>query len=759
MAEELVATDAAQDAALDHAPVSLGHWGAFRAEVKQGRLVRAVPLGGADPAMIGAWPELVHSPERIDRPHVRRGWLDGGPAPSDMRGRDEMVPVDWDVALDLAADEIARMHRAHGPTAILGGSYGWSSAGRLHHARSQLRRFLAAAGGFTDQVGNYSWGAAAVILPHVLGSAAAVSHASTSWQSIAGHSDAVIAFGGLNPKNWRVTSGGAVDHPLPDLVARAQARGCHFTVLSPLAQDVPEGLEATLIQPRPGSDTAIMLALAHEAWVSGRADRDFLARYTTGHEQLVAYLTGAADGTAKTLDWAAALADIPVGTLRALWQRIREGRVMLTASWSLQRAEHGEQSYWALIALAAMLGQIGLPGGGFSFGYGSMGSVGANARRGYVPTFPGLPNAGMAIPAAAFADALLHPGAPLPFDGREITLPDLRMIYWAGGNPFHHAQDLGKVQAAWARAETVIVHEPWWTATARRADIVFPATTSAERADIGGTSRDPHVVYMAPLVPPQGQARNDRDIFAALAGRLGCRAAYDEGLDEEGWLRRMWQASEAQGAAEGIAVPSFEALRQQGIWRVPAPDGPEVMLAGFRAAPEAQPLPTPSGRIELFSERVAGFGYADQPGHAIFHAPAEWLGTAAKGQFHLVTHQPERQLHGQLWQTSAGMSGAPAPVRINPADAADHGISRGQVVRLENARGACRATALPDPGLRRGVLVMPTGAWFQPDPAGGAERNGNPNVLTSDRRTSRLAQATAALSALVRLAPEPDQTH
>lgn len=758
MAGDMIQTDTpADDTAAtgpgDLGPVSLAHWGAFRAEVKEGRLVSAAPLNGADPEMVGAWPDLVHSPLRIDRPHIRRGWLENGPGRSDARGRDDMIPVDWDTALDLAAGELDRMYRDHGPTAVMGGSYGWSSAGRLHHARSQVRRFLAAAGGFTDQQWNYSWGAAAAILPHVVGSIESVSHASTSWESIAAHTDRVVAFGGLNPKNWRVSSGGSVGQTTPDLVAKAQARGCRFTVISPLAQDVPPGLEAELIQPRPGSDTAIMLALAHEAWISGRADQAFLEAYTTGHEALVAYLTGQTDGTAKTLAWAAEQADVPLAQLQALWEQIREGRVMLSAAWSLQRADHGEQPFWALIALAAMLGQIGLPGGGFTFGYGSMGGVGVNARRGYVPSLPGLVNKGMSIPVAAWADAILHPGETLEFNGQRITLPDIRMIYWAGGNPFHHAQDLSKVQEAWSRAETIIVHEPWWTPTARRADIVFPATTTAERNDIGGTSRDHFVAFMRALVPPQGEARNDRDIFAALADRLGCRYTFDEGLSEDGWLRRMWAGSQARGVKEGIEVPDFESFRDMGLWPVPAPEGPEVLMEGFRADPKGNRLATPSGRIELFSQAIADFGYEETPGHPHFAPPVEWLGSAEEGQFHLVTNQPEKQLHSQLWHTHAGMSGAPAPLRINPTDMGD--MQAGDTVRLWNDRGSCLATLRPDTGVRRGVLVMPTGGWFDPDPQTGIERNGNPNVLTSDRRTSRLGQASAALSALVRIEPEP----
>jgi biotin/methionine sulfoxide reductase len=370
-----------------------------------------------------------------------------------------------------------------------------------------------------------------------------------------------------------------------------------------------------------------------------------------------------------------------------------------------------------------------------------------------VPNFPGLPNRGTSIPVAAFADALLHPGETLDFNGRTLTLPDLRMIYWAGGNPFHHAQDLGKVQAAWARAETVVVHEPWWTPTAQRADIVLPATTTAERNDIGGTSRDPYVVFMPRLVAPQGQARNDRDIFADLAARLGCREAFDEGLDEEGWLRRLWAQTEARGLREGVAVPTFDALRKAGFWQVPAPEGTEVMLSDFREDPDTHALPTPSGRIELYSATIAGFGYADQPGHPVFLAPQEWLGSAGEGELHLVTNQPAKQLHSQLWQTPAGMHGAPAPVQLNPDDAAARNIREGSVVRVFNGRGACRATAILDPSVRPGVVVMPTGAWFAPDARSGTERNGNPNVLTSDRRTSRIGQACAALSALVRVAP------
>ncbi|MCR4265888.1 molybdopterin-dependent oxidoreductase [Nitratireductor sp. ZSWI3] len=735
---------------------SLSHWGAFEATVEDGRLVAARPWadGGADPQMIGVWPDLVYSESRIDRPHVREGFLrDRERAGGEGRGRERMVAVDWDTALALVAEQLQRVHAEHGAASVFGGSYGWSSAGRFHHARTQIRRFLAAAGGFTDQVGNYSWGAANAILPHILGDAEAVSGAATGWETIAAESDVVVAFGGLNPKNWRVTSGGAGHHHMPRHIAEARRRGVKFIIVSPFAGDCPEGLDATFVAPRPNTDTAIMLALAHQALVEGRPDLSFLERYTEGHEAFLDYLRGAADGVPKTLSWAAGLCDVPEAELSALWRTIRQGRVMLTASWSLQRADHGEQPFWALIALAAMLGQIGLPGGGFCFGYGSLNGVGAAARRGFVPAMEGLPNpAGSAVPVASFIEAFLNPGGQIPFNGRTVVFPDVRLVYWAGGNPFHHAQDLFKLEAAWRRPEAIIVHEPWWTSTARRADIVLPATTSAERNDLGGSSRDPFVFAMPKLIEPLAEARDDFVIFRDLADRLGCRTVFDEGLDEMQWLRRLWAKTQARGGRAGLDIPSFETFWKDGLWAVPAPDAPEVLLEAYRRDPEAHPLKTPSGRIELFSRVIAGFAYADAPPHAVWREPREWLGAARDGELHLVTNQPEKRLHSQLYQTRR--KNAPETVEINRRDAEARGIGDGDVVRLWNERGACLAIARVGERVRHGVLVMPTGAWFEPDEqAERLEVNGNPNVLTADRRTSALGQACAALSALVRIEP------
>ena len=738
--------------------ISLTHWGPFIAEVEDGRVIatRPVPGSGASERMIGALPEALYSPLRISQPMVRRDYLrKREKSDTSLRGTDDYVPLSWDEVTSLVAAETGRVREQHGDASVFGGSYGWSSAGRFHHARTQVRRFLGAAGGFTDQSGNYSWGAAQFILPHVLGDHAAVSSDATSWKSISEHADLVVAFGGLNPKNWHVTSGGGGDYHLPDWTRKAKARGVRFVSVSPLKGDAPDWLEADWIAPRPNTDTAIILGLAQHLLATDRHDSAFLERYCDGWPAFRDYLTGAADSIAKTPDWAATIAGIPVAQIIGLAEALTTGRTLLTASWSLQRSDHGEQPFWALIALAAMLGQIGLPGGGFGFGYGSMNGVGAVRRKGVMPSMPMTANpANSTIPVARISDALLHPGAEIAFNGQTIRYPDIRLIQWAGGNPFHHQQDLRRLERAWQKPETIIVQDSWWTPAAKRADIVLPATTALERSDIGGTSRDSHIIAMQQIVAPVGQARNDFDMLADIAEAMGCREAFTDGLDSAGWLDRLYDKMAANGRRQGLTPPDRASFWRDGGWTLPPPAEDEVMLSAFREAPDQHPLKTPSGRIQLVSPAIAAFGYDDCPAHPAWLEPAEWLGAAGADELHLLTHQPRYRLHSQLGQTSGGTSeqiDGREPVLINPRDAADRDIRQHDAVRLYNQRGACLASAVLSEDVRRGVVIMQTGSWFNPDATGALDLQGNPNMLTRDAGASRLSQAPTAQTALVRI--------
>ncbi|MGH7031392.1 MAG: molybdopterin-dependent oxidoreductase, partial [Stellaceae bacterium] len=528
-------------------------------------------------------------------------------------------------------------------------SQGWSSAGLFHEARGQLRRFLAACGGFVDQTSNYSFGAALTFLPHILGSAQAVAGPLTSWSSIAKHTRLFVLFGGANPKNTQVAKGGCAWHGTSGWVAALARAGVRVVNVSPIREDGPDAVAPEWIAIRPNTDAAMMLALAHTLVAEGRHDAAFLARYCRGFERVLPYLTGAADGVAKDAAWAEPITGVPAQTIRALARQMAAERTMLTASWSLQRADHGEQAYWALVLLAACLGQIGLPGGGFGFGYGSSGNIAEPPPLYAGPSMPSLRNpAGLAIPAARIADCLLHPGERYDYDGASATYPDIRLVYWAGGNPFHHHQDLNRLRRAWRRPETIIVHEPWWTATARHADIVLPATTTLERNDIGCSPRDRFVIAMHRAIDPVGEARNDFDILRELARRLGCEDAFAEGRDEAEWLRHIY--GQFRERARSNLVPELDAFWEKGWIEIPRASEEYVLLADFRADPEGRKLRTPSGRIELYSEAIAAFNYDDCPPHPAWIEPAEWLGAKEAAQFplHLVSSQPRHKLHSQM---------------------------------------------------------------------------------------------------------------
>ncbi|MBF6193730.1 molybdopterin guanine dinucleotide-containing S/N-oxide reductase [Nocardia sp. CDC186] len=736
----------------------LTHWGAFEADSDGERLTEVRPWRG-DPEpmpLIGNVASAQHHPTRIDRPYVRRGWLENGPGPG-PRGSEAFVPVSWERALDLLAGELGRVYRRYGAAAVFGGSYGWASAGRFHHAQSQLHRFLNCLGGYVRHVNSYSLGTSTVLLPYVIGDIGWVTQQATAKAVLAEHSELVVAFGGLSPKNAAVSPGGVSRHNMRGWITAARDRGCRFVSISPLRDDTPPESAAEWIAPVPGTDVAMMLALAQVLDAEGLADQKFLREYTVGYDRFAAYLRGSADGVVKNPEWAEAITGVRAERIRMLAREMAAARTLVTVSWSLQRARHGEQPVWAGVVLAAMLGQIGLPGGGFGHGYGSAAGVGEPAR-GPVPRLPqGRNGVDAFIPVARIADMLLNPGAPYRYNGRELVYPDVRLVYWCGGNPFHHHQDLARLRAAFGRPDTVVVHDAFWTATARHADIVLPSTMSIERDDFGAGEGDRSLFAMRALTRPPADARDDFRIFAETADRLGVGKEFTEGRSVAEWLRHLYERWRAERSDAGHDFPDFDLFWSGEAIELPVPDPRQVLAADFRADPDRYPLATPSGKIEIFSTTIDGFGYADCPPHPVWLEPEEWLGGRVAQRFpvQLVANQPRTKLHSQLdvgaYSQSVKISGR-EPIRMHPADAGARGLCAGDIVRVFNDRGSCLAGLVVDEGVRPGVAQLSTGAWYDPDPADPAFcRHGNPNVLIADRPSSTLSQGCAGQLTMVQI--------
>ena len=159
-------------------------------------------------------------------------------------------------------------------------------------------------------------------------------------------------------------------------------------------------------------------------------------------------------------------------------------------------------------------------------------------------------------------EMLVNPGKPFDFNGTRANYPDVKLAYWVGGNPFAHQQDRNRMVKAWRNLETFIVHDFQWTATARHADIVLPATTSYERNDIEqiGDYSLSYILAMKKVIEPVFEARNDYDIFAAIAERLGKGDAFTQGRSEMDWIRSFYEAARVEARGKDMEMPVFDAF-------------------------------------------------------------------------------------------------------------------------------------------------------------------------------------------------------
>lgn len=733
------------------------HWGAYTILVRDGKLIgiEAAPDDPAPSPVIQSVKQWADPELRVLKPMVRRGWLEKKENSNrSLRGEEPFVAVSWEEATDLVAGEIDRVRTYFGNASIFAGSYGWTSAGRFQHAATLLKRMLNLVGGFTNHVDTYSIAAGPVILRHVLGSDEACYGQGSTLDTVAEHTETLVVFGSIAPRTAQSEAGSVARHLIEGYLRDIAQRGVRVVLVSPVRDDLPEWVNAEWWPIRPNTDAALMLGLSGEILKAGKHDRQFLERYCSGSERLLGYLRGDLDGRCKDAEWAAGICGLSAAQIRSLAPRLVDTRSMLSVSWSLQRAQHGEQPYWAALALAAITGQVGLPGGGVSYGYGSTAGNGAPIGIGRSPGMSQLQNPiDSFIPVSRITEMLLNPGKTFTYQGETRQFPDTRLVYWAGGNPFHHHQDLNRLSEAWARPETIIVQDPVWTATALRADIVLPACTSIERNDLGGNKRTNYIMAMRKAIEPLGESRSDFDIFRAISKRLGVADKFDEGRDEMGWVRHLYDLSREHASTKlDFEMPDFETFWQVGRAQVPMKSS-YTYLAEYRATPDLHPLKTESGRIVLGSETLAKLDHADCASHPSWFEPLEWLGNAdMPEELHLISNQPVGRLHSQIPKGASSLEQkvqGRETARLNPADAERRGIVAGDMVRLWNDRGSCLASICLDDAVMEGVVVLPTGSWFTPST--GMDIAGNPNVLTPDIPTSAFGQGCAAYTCLVRI--------
>ncbi len=737
------------------------HWGLVRPVYENDRLAGFV-AHEADPRpspVLGELARLATSASRIRKPAVREGFLAGRRTTGEARGREPFVEVTWDEALDLAASELDRVYRDYGPSAVFGRSYGWKSTGLVNSSITLLQRLLNLCGGFVRTTNSYSTAAIATILPYVLGEKDPRSEA---WESVLENAERVVFWGCdpliTNDIDWTTTL-----HNAAPYYRALRDSSIETLCINPLRPATARFLKSRWLSPQPGTDTALMLGVMHALLENG-ADEDLIRRLASGWDELKAVITGAADGVAKTPAWAARETGIAEDVIRSLARDWQTHRTKIVMGWGPQRRPYGEQMPWMATALAVVLGQIGLPGGGVSFNahYSQGGCpAGAGPRvRGItekVAPARAFKDTGAlpVIPVARFADCFLNPGKTIDYNGRRVTYPDVKLVFWAGGNPFAHQPQTARLMAAWRRPETVIVADSVWTATARHADIVLPAQTVFEHNDITGigTYTNDGVAAMQALMPPADEARSDYEILQGLARRLGVEAAFTEGRTMDEWIRTIYDETAAAGRAMGVELPAFDDFWREGafFYERREADRHFVPWADYRRDPVAHPLKTESGRIQLYSSTIASYHYPDCPGLPSY-LPEK--GGRPAGALAFLSPKFLMRLHSQLdgVQDDPGARGRER-CRIHPADAKARGIADGDTVKLANERGAALFAAQVTEDVMAGAVAVAHGAWCEPleTEKGLIDNHGCANMLTQDEPTSALACGNIASGGWVTL--------
>ncbi len=646
--------------------------------------------------------ERVNHPERLLHPLRRVG----------PRGAGRFERIGWDEALDEIARQLRRVRDTYGPASILDCSR-TGSLSMLHNARTAVFRLLTMFGGCTELWTNISAEAEVFSVRMTFGAKA--DYKSAGREPTDYVNSRFILMWGWSPADGTFGTGTL------EYLKAAKRRGARLVCVDPRVTRTSRLLADEHVFIRPSTDAAALIAMAHVIVSEGLHDQAFLDRHVLGFDDAHlppsapsgasyrAYLEGVSDGIAKTPAWAAEITGIPAETLRRLAvEYATQKPAAIQCGYAPGRTIAGEQFHRAAYALAAITGNIGIPGGNTGV------SNGATGRAGVKP-FPFAANPiGARVASPLLAD-LLERGKAGGYPG------DIKLIYSAAGDLFNQLPNVAKITKAAERLEFMVVHDHFLTPTARYADIVLPATMFWERNDVhvpwAGAGH--YAIFMQQAVAPPPECRNDLDICAALAARLGIDGYNDK--TEDAWLRELTRE----------AIDDFETFRARGVARLPAP-ADAVAFAREIRDPERHPFSTPSGKIEIYSMTLAA--RPDPYGLGAIPPIPTWTPDPIdpRHPLRLVTPKSRARTHSIHDNQPVLARADRDDVWLHPDDARARGIVDGQRVRVFNAQGATELPVRVTDRIAPGAVSIKEGAWFALDP-GGHDTRGCSNVLTPDR--------------------------
>ncbi|EKK3979693.1 molybdopterin-dependent oxidoreductase [Cronobacter sakazakii] len=699
----------------------------------------------------------VYNPDRLKYPMKRVG----------KRGEGKFVRISWDEALDTIAQGMKRIISDYGNEAIYlnygTGTLGGTMTRSWPPGKTLLARLMNCCGGYLNHYGDYSSAQIAAGLSYTYGG-----WADGNSPSDIENSKLVVLFGN-NPGETRM-SGGGVTYYLEQARAKSQAR---MIVIDPRYTDTAAGREDEWIPIRPGTDAALASAIAWVLITENYVDQPFLDNYCVGYDEKTlppgapanghykAYILGdGPDGTAKTPAWAAPITGIPEARIIKLAREIGEAKpAFIAQGWGPQRHSNGELACRAIAMLPILTGNVGIHGGN------------SGAREGSFSLpferMPTLQNpVETSISMFTWTDAIERgPSMTATADGvrgkEKLDVP-IKMIWNYAGNCLinQHSQinRTHEILQDDKKCELIVVIDCHMTASARYADILLPDCTASEQMDFAldaSCGNMAYVIFADQAIAPRFECRTIYDITSALAVRMGVGDTFTEGRTQEGWLRHLY----AQSRRAIPELPDFDTFRQQGIFKLRDPQGHHVAYQAFRENPAANPLDTPSGKIEIYSSALADIAAHWQlpEGDVIHPLPVcspgfEQVSDPLRAQYplQLTGFHYKSRTHSTYGNVDVLQAACRQQVWINPQDAQARGINDGDLVRVWNARGEARIEAKVTPRIMPGVVALGEGAWYQPD-AQGVDHAGSINVLTT-QRPSPLAKGNPSHSNLVQLA-------
>jgi anaerobic dimethyl sulfoxide reductase subunit A len=472
---------------------------------------------------------------------------------------------------------------------------------------------------------------------------------------------------------------------------------------------------------------------------------------TEGAESYSDYLLGKRDGIAKTPAWAEAITAVPAATIARLGREYATVKpAVLYQGYGMQRRAYGEQVVRAGCVLAAITGNVGIPGG-WASGLGNQAPDGGP----FWTLFPsGVNPVKASIPVYLWSEAVMRGGEMTAQEGvigADRLHADIKLIYAVATNCLinQHA-DVNRSAAILkdtSKVEFFAVQDNFLTPTAKFADIVLPACTQFETWGLeDGWKYGDEVILQPKLVEPLGESKSDYRICADLADRLGFGDAYTEGRDEKGWVEWCLDRYRERRFPD---LPTLEEFIGQNLGAYTKPVvKPAIAFADFRQDPEKYPLDTPSGKIEIFSKTLFDMNRPDEI-PAVPKYILEWENPFVDGgniplsagepngkpfPLQAIGHHSLARVHSTHANNDWLQEAFPQRIFINPLDAAARGIRDGDLVRAWNERGALVIQARLTRRIMPGVVDIPQGAWWNPD-AQGVDMGGNINVLSSQRWT------------------------